>query len=95
MDFAAIREKLIDAFKSTISNSTPLGSVVTPRGMTVFGKDDPREEDLFVASGRICITLVTPECLLLVLSDGEELRVMNLDSGNIGRVSRSSVDVFR
>jgi len=76
----------------------PPGTVVEPSDMTVLESDDYSDFAVrqFTASGRIEITILSPGCLLLVLTaTGSNLRVMCLESGQLGRIDASSVVEYR
>lgn len=73
------------------------GVVVTPTDMTVLETDDyVAAANMFTASGRIEFNIVTPGCLLLVLSAaGSNLRVLCLDTGRLGQLHSDSVAAYQ
>lgn len=71
-----------------------LGDVVSPTGLTVLERDG--ELTSYTDAGVRGVTLVPADALLLVIDClGDELRVMHLETGVLGRLNAGAVAEYK
>ena len=71
-----------------------LGTIVAPTGLTVLERDG--ELTSYTDAGVRGVTLVPADALLLVIGClGDELRVMHLETGMLGRLNAGAVAEYK